>query len=51
MDNAFNPTLTDLIDDFETFLRYLEKKPSLPLTGAGDLKSADLCRTAVAVVE
>lgn len=39
---SFNPTFTDLIDDFETFLRYLESKSNLPLTGAGDLKSADL---------
>lgn len=42
MTNAFNPTFTDLIDDFETFLRYFEKKPNLLLTGAGDLKAADL---------
>ncbi len=42
MDTVFNPTFTDLIDNFETFLRYLEKKPNLSLTAAGDLKSTDL---------
>ena len=31
-----------LIDDFAIFIRYLERKPNLPLTGAGDLKAADL---------
>ncbi|SOD89292.1 IS1096 element passenger TnpR family protein [Spirosoma fluviale] len=31
-----------LIDDFDTFVRYLESNPNLPLTGAGDLKAADL---------
>ena len=31
-----------LLDDFAIFLRYLESKPNLPLTGAGDLKAADL---------
>ncbi len=31
-----------LIDDFDIFLRYLESKPNLPLTAAGDLKAADL---------
>lgn len=42
MTTLFNPTFTDPIDDFDTFLRYLEKKPTLPLTAAGDLKSGDL---------
>lgn len=36
------PSNSDLIADFETFLRYLESKPNLPMTSAGDLKSADL---------
>jgi hypothetical protein len=31
-----------LIDDFDTFVRYLESKARLSLTGAGDLKAADL---------
>ncbi|WP_020606075.1 plasmid pRiA4b ORF-3 family protein [Spirosoma spitsbergense] len=31
-----------LIDDVDIFLRYLEGKPNLPLTAAGDLKAADL---------
>lgn len=31
-----------LIDDFDTFVRYLTGKAKLPLTGAGDLKAADL---------
>ncbi len=39
---AFNPAESLLIDDFEAFLRYLESKPAMPLTAAGDLKSADL---------
>lgn len=30
------------IDDFDAFVRYLESKPNLPLTGAGDLKATDL---------
>ena len=37
---AFNTSL--LIDDFDTFLRYLETKPNLSLTPAGDVKAADL---------
>ena len=35
------PTDSLLIDDFDTFLRYLDK-PALSLTAGGDLKSADL---------
>ena len=31
-----------LVTDFEHFLRYLDRKPRLSLTAAGDLKSADL---------
>ncbi|GAB3986311.1 hypothetical protein GCM10028807_03460 [Spirosoma daeguense] len=31
-----------LIDDFDTFVRYLEQKPNLSLTAAGDLKAVDL---------
>lgn len=31
-----------LIDDFNTFVRYLTGKTKLSLTGAGDLKAADL---------
>lgn len=36
------PTNLDLLTDFASFLRYLESKPTLPLTGAGDLKGTDL---------
>lgn len=36
------PTHSDLVADFETFLRYLEARPKLPLTAAGDLKGVDL---------
>jgi hypothetical protein len=45
---SFDPAQYLLIDDFDTFLRYLESKPNLPLTAGGDLKAANLCRTAVA---
>lgn len=31
-----------LIDDFDSFVRYLSSKSNLPLTGAGDLKAVDL---------
>lgn len=31
-----------LIDDFDTFVRYLEQRPNLSLTAAGDLKAVDL---------
>jgi hypothetical protein len=31
-----------LIDDFDSFVRYLNSKSKLPLTGTGDLKAADL---------
>lgn len=36
------PNSLDLTADFDIFLRYLEANPNLPLTGAGDLKGADL---------
>lgn len=36
------PTDSLLVDDFEHFLRYLDRKPKLPLTAGGDLKAADL---------
>jgi hypothetical protein len=42
MTTLFNPTDSLLIDDFDIFIRYLESKPALPLTAAGDLKAADL---------
>lgn len=42
MPSPFNPADSDLIDDFETFLRYLAGNPNLPLTAGGDLKAADL---------
>lgn len=31
-----------LLNDVNTFLRYLDSKPNLPLTGAGDMKAVDL---------
>lgn len=42
MSSPFNPADSDLIDDFETFQRYFDSKPNLPLTAGGDLKTADL---------
>ncbi len=36
------PTDSLLVDDFEHFLRYLDRKPRLPLTAGGDLKAVDL---------
>ena len=39
---SFNPANSLLINDFDSFVRYLESKPSLPLTAGGDLKAADL---------
>lgn len=38
----FDPANSLLIDDLDTVVRYLESKPNLPLTGAADLKAADL---------
>jgi hypothetical protein len=42
MQIPFNPADSDLIDDFEIFLRYLSSKPNMPLTTTGELKAADL---------
>ena len=42
MPTPFTPTNALLIDDFETFIQYLERKPNLVLTGNADLKSVDL---------
>jgi len=36
------PTDIPLLNDFNRFLRYLDGKPSIALTGAGDLKAVDL---------
>ena len=41
MTNSFNANSL-LIVDFDSFVRYLESKPKLPLTAGGDLKAADL---------
>lgn len=42
MPAPFDPASSLLIDDFDSFVRYLESKPNLPLTAVGDLKAADL---------
>jgi hypothetical protein len=42
MQTPFNPAESDLIDDFEIFLRYLRSKPNIPLTTTGELEAADL---------
>lgn len=42
MPTLFNPAQSLLIDDFDTFVRYLEGKSNLPLTAGGDLKAPDL---------
>lgn len=42
MPTAFDPAEFLHIDDFDTFLNYLESKPNLPLTAGGDLKAGDL---------
>ncbi len=42
MNTPFDFSSSSLLTDFDTFVRYLQSKPNLPLTGAGDLKSADL---------
>ena len=42
MSTAYDFASSVLLDDFDTVVRYLASKPNLPLTGAGDLKAADL---------